>query len=515
MLVFTWAPFNLVPFVFIAFLPVFFIIEKGTFKQGVFSVWLCFVIWGIGSFYWISNIDGPFVFKFLVYLGHLVIPFKLTLPFLLFLSFKSKFLIQRFWWALLPFFVVAFEFLEAKWDLALPITNLGYGLSSFPILIQFNEYTGVAGGTFLVVLCNVLFYLILTNPGYRIKILSGTIVFLLCLLCFNWYLYVRSKNSVKQDSIEFAVIQPNLNSYEKHTTQTLENRISFLDSILTKTDLENVDLVVCPENYLTAVNTSPLVINHDVNRAFYFKMDSLCKKFNISLLSGFEGVKLLRRKREKGVMTRMNNSGDHFNIYNGALFFDALSGRSPQLYIKNNLVPFIESPPFRFLFSTYNKIPFGLGNLGKGFSEKKPQLIKHNDYTISTLICFESVFPDYLTTFHKGSSFIAVLSNEEWANSRIAQEQMGLCHVPLALSFRKSVIRCSNSGASLLVCPDGKIDELLGFNKLGSGIGKVIRTDANTFYSRNGNLLGMFSLLIVISVFVKRFFTNMDKQLKK
>ena len=58
-------------------------------------------------------------------------------------------------------FFLAFEFLELNWDFNFPWLNLGNSFAKFPALVQWYEYTGVAGGSLWILLSNVfvLFFL--------------------------------------------------------------------------------------------------------------------------------------------------------------------------------------------------------------------------------------------------------------------------------------------------------------------------------------------------------------------
>ena len=94
----------------------------------------------------------------------------------------------------------------------------------------------------------------------------------------------------------------------------------------------------------------------------------------------------------------------------------------------------------------------------------------------SSLICYESTFPE-INRRHvkKGAQFITFLVNDAWYTTWPEPEQHAKQSILRAIENRKSVVRCANTGISLVINPLGEITERLDLNLDGS-----ITTNINT-----------------------------------
>ena len=197
---------------------------------------------------WISNLQAPNGIQLLIYMGHLFIPFLMSLPFGLSFALKRKFP-TRSYYLFLPFFWMAYEYLEQFWELSFPLLNLGFGLSDFPFLIQYYEITGVRGGALLVLMCNIWIYLLISywkTPRWKFLLLSGLSCGTL-LLGFNYLLWNRAENIEVLSSKKIMVFQPNTNSYVEEEV-SLPQSMSELDSLLDT--MPHADILLTPEFYL-------------------------------------------------------------------------------------------------------------------------------------------------------------------------------------------------------------------------------------------------------------------------
>lgn len=78
--------------------------------------------------------------------------------------------------------------------------------------------------------------------------------------------------------------------------------------------------------------------------------------------------------------------------------------------------------------------------------------------TFSTPICFEDAFPDVCRRlFHDGSEIFLNITNDSWSKDAAAEYQHFIVASYRAIEFRTSLVRCTNSGYSAIVKPNGKI----------------------------------------------------------
>lgn len=191
--------------------------------------------------------------------------------------------------------------------------------------------------------------------------------------------------------------------------------------------------------------------------------------------------------------------------YNSALFFDA-NGEFAGLYSKMHLVPFAEQIPYAdhplmsWFMSSVVKMKSGytsgnqyvLFKVPLNSSRKWPMSFQYkssghkiisldsygnrnpsdadeyiygalpenpnNSVRLSTPICFEDAFPDVCRELYKmGSEVFVNITNDSWSKMKSAEYQHFIVASYLAIEFRTTLIRCANSGYSVVVSPNGKI----------------------------------------------------------
>jgi len=79
-------------------------------------------------------------------------------------------------------------------------------------------------------------------------------------------------------------------------------------------------------------------------------------------------------------------------------------------------------------------------------------------YRMSASVCFDNGFPDLYAQplAGEGVDFHLVVSNEAWYRSSHEADQMLAFSRMIALQTARSVVRCTNSGVSALIGPDGR-----------------------------------------------------------
>ena len=185
-------------------------------------------------------------------------------------------------------------------------------------------------------------------------------------------------------------------------------------------------------------------------------------------------------------------------VHNSAYLVRPDAGFVPtNRYDKNHLVPFGEYVPVSWMkWIVRQVVPFH-----KGFSPgKQMNLMELGPHRFGTLICFEDAFPYLLRKLTVrdggGADFIINISNDGWfQGSHELDQHLGLSRMR-AIEFRTGIVRCCNTGISVILDPDGSIATLIADrtgrfkNVAGVAVGRVRLRDEVTFYARHGDLLG-------------------------
>jgi apolipoprotein N-acyltransferase len=158
-----------------------------------------------------------------------------------------------------------------------------------------------------------------------------------------------------------------------------------------------------------------------------------------------------------GAVTGRNNS-----FYNSAVFFH--SGGSVDTYDKIHLVPFGEYIPLRSIFRFLETV-VPIGEVSRG-SEYKLFLLGEQSPAagqgLSTLICFEDVFPELSRRFvKKGSRLMITVTNDAWYQRTSAAHQHFQASVFRAVENRVPMARCANTGVSGFINADGTIEGIV------------------------------------------------------
>ncbi len=156
-----WAGFpslGLSPLLLIAWIPLFWIERKisnhfeGINKMEMFKFsFNTAMLWNILSTYWVGN-SSLFAGVFAITANSLL----MTIPWVLFHVVKNR-MPNLSYFSFISFWIT-FEFFHFRWDLAWPWLTLGNGFSAFHSWIQWYEFTGVLGGSFWILMSNILLF---------------------------------------------------------------------------------------------------------------------------------------------------------------------------------------------------------------------------------------------------------------------------------------------------------------------------------------------------------------------
>ena len=215
--------------------------------------------------------------------------------------------------------------------------------------------------------------------------------------------------------------------------------------------------------------------------------------------------------RDPGTAPRGSRSlpdGTRYETFNSSILLVPGSD-SIQKFAKTLLVPFAERVPYSDILGFLNaaRWNFGLGGWSIGRDTALCRLPLRGGDTISfgNLICYESVYPDYVAGLVRRGNFITVFTNDSWWGNTAGPYQHRQFAVLRAVENRRWVIQCANGGISFVVDPSGQIrseTEMFTRTALMAGIGTP---ETITPYTRHGDWFA--ELCFVLTLFI--LFTTM------
>lgn len=135
-------------------------------------------------------------------------------------------------------------------------------------------------------------------------------------------------------------------------------------------------------------------------------------------------------------------------------------------------------------------------------------------------ICFEDAFPDVCSNLYRaGSEVFMNITNDSWSATKSAEYQHFIAASYLAIEYRTTLVRCANSGYSVVVEPSGKIiADLKPFEKDVLSVKVPVFKRSPTVYSRYGDwfmyLCFAFMALVVLYFFREIFGERLNGKIK-
>lgn len=369
-----------------------------------------------------------------------------------------------------PFLIVSMEWIRSFGAMGFPWGNLALSQLDFLPIIQIMDVAGSYGVTVLVVLFNVLLYVMILENNYNIK----RIILIVSSFVILW-LYgtvTIDKYSSSQQTLEVAILQPNIDPTLKWDYSLKNETIAYMDSLHKVAIGLNPDLILFPETALPAY----LKLNRKVRKMIQSRVDSS----NMPVLTGtVDRVK--------------SQDGEKF-------YFNSSMLLSPQktfiLYNKIHLVPFAEYIPFSAEFPSLKELNFGQGNFTQG---EDYTVFNWNNFSFSNLICYESSIPSVVRQFVRhGADFLTIQTNDGWLGKSAGPYQHYNIARLRAIENRIPIVRSANTGISGLILASGlsvsqKPLETTHVFKVSVPIGH-----SGSFYSKYGDVFAIICFVIFI-----------------
>ncbi len=290
-----------------------------------------------------------------------------------------------FW--LTPFLWVGIEYLNSLGDLGFPWMVLGNTQTEYLSLIQYAEITGVYGVSFWVVAVNLVTLALLRKRGRRLIEAIG-LVGLFVGPASHGLLQLHRPIREERTTLSVGIVQPNTSPLAKQTRGFEYNFAILKDQTVRAAEL-GAHLVVWPETAVPGY--------FRVYSSYRRRMQQLADSLDIHILTG---------SPDKDPV-----SGKAFN----SAFLFTTRDTTLQRYSKKRLVPFGERAPFPELLPFLRDIRLtGGGYISGNFdSGENLTIFKGSEWQFSTMICYDSVFPDLGRQFVKqGAEFLVVITND-------------------------------------------------------------------------------------------------------
>lgn len=514
---FTPFPFPFTLFLFVSFIPYLFVIERRKSLLEVNRVsYLFFFVLSFITIYWVGSWQSK-ADPFLMIGGGVLIFFY---PVVLLINSSLFFLSQKifgkeksFW--LFPIFWVTGEYFLTLTDLKFPWLTLGHGLAKFTTFIQIADIVGAFGLSVIVLYINVLVFRAIKNfsvnrKAFRKHLFAALILFLIPFI-YGLVVIEEQQNS-NEKKIRVGVVQPNLDPWEKWELGGVENILKNYIELSEKCTQQGAELIIWPETALPVYLLSGTY--SDVVDSIY----SFLRKNRVYLLTGMPDYIIHYDNPPKDA--KLSKAGNfYYSTYNAILLFNPDSYEI-QRYGKMQLVPLGEKIPFAdalpFLADWFKwRVGLSGWNVGKDTTIFKLK-IDNDTVKIAGLVCYESVFPDFVTNFtRKDAQFITVVTNDSWYGNSSGPYQHKEFAALRAVENRKAVVRCANGGISCLINKFGITEYETSMFTRTSFVVDVPLNDKKTFYSEYPMIVpvlsSVFSIWIIginILIWIKRKFNT-------
>ncbi len=391
--------------------------------------------------------------------------------------------------ALLPLLAacgwVALEWLHqtiAFYGLGFPWVMLGYTQWNVPQVLYIASWTGVYGISFLLAFTGCCVGWCFAEPGLK----KGLGQLLVAVLVFagvygaGQYMQQRYNRRLAHPrtllSVQAALLQPNIDQYQKWTAQ-YEDAIAYT--------LEEMGATLAGKNLYLAVWPESVVPGALTDERYFDLFSHIGQQAGVYQVIG------------------SNITGPGYTQQVGAYLLppaaDTLSA-----YRKIKLVPFGEFIPFENIVRYFVKDVEVLGAVGSFVSGPLEQpLLDAGGVKLGSTVCYESIFPQLWRTQSKsGAQLFVNITNDAWFFNTAAPHQHLAANVLRAVENGRPVLRAANTGFSAYIDALGNIREKSGLftqEVLTVNVPLPVR-EHDTFYTQWGDWFAWLCAIVFFTV---------------
>lgn len=506
----SWPTYGIPFFIFIALVPLLMmeheISKFSKIKRKSWTVftlsYLTFLIWNIVTTGWLygsKNPDGTHSLMAVVF-PVLANSLLYSTVFQLYHWYKNW---RGTYWGLAFFIAIwmSFEKFHMGWELTWPWLNLGNAFSEYPKLIQWYDTLGATGGSFWILLINVMIFYTLRiwQAGRKQKSLIINSAIVVALIALPMIISLVKYNSFDEKpvgEVSVLMLQPELDPYnEKYSKDSLTITSELLD-LAQKNSTGKIDFYIAPETALPGYGSFS-------ERGFEGSqvLNSL-KSFTASHPGSIFATGISSHKFFPDELTAPRNAyktsqGIMVESYNTAI---QISPDQPiQVYHKGKLVPGVEIFPYmNVLKPLLGDAMLNLGGTVASLGideERKVFTNSFNKGKLAPIICYESIYGEFTTEYvKKGANFLAIMTNDSWWGVTQGHKQLLSYARMRAIETRREIARAANSGISAHINALGEIEADTLYGDQTALPAKIKLYEGQTFYTRIGDLLSRFSI---------------------
>ncbi|WP_312766531.1 apolipoprotein N-acyltransferase [Epilithonimonas sp.] len=520
LLAISWPTYGIPFFIFFAWVPLLMmehnIAKFSNIKKKKLAVfcysYLTFLIWNWVTTGWLYNSQLPDGSKSLlaVLFPVLTNSFFMALVFVFYHIYKKS---QGTYFGLVFFVAIwmAFEKLHLVWEFTWPWLNLGNVFAEYHQFIQWYDTLGATGGSFWILICNVLaFYTIRIWEAGRIRksliknvlMTAGCIILPMVISLVKYYNYTPETVG----SINVTMLQPALDPYtEKYQKDSLTIESDLLklateNSVLQNDKKSKIDLYLSPETSLPGPGS---ISERGFNNSLLINnIKTFLSQHPKSIFSGGISSYYVYKEDEKKPSTAsyLDRQGIWVDEYNSAI--QIIPNQQPEVYHKAMLVPGVEIFPYiNFFKPILGDVMLDLGGTTRSLgisNERKVFANPYNQSVIAPIICYESIYGEFVTGYvKKGANLLTIVTNDSWWGYSQGHKQLLVYAKLRAIETRREIARAANSGTSAHINSRGDIVDELPYGAKGALTAKVKLIDKETFYTKSGDFLSRLCLFVI------------------
>lgn len=508
----SWPTYGVPFFIFIALVPLLMmehdISKFSKYKRKSWVVfglsYLCFVIWNTVTTGWLygsKNPDGSHSMMAVLF-PVLVNSLLYSLVFQCYHWYKNA---QGTYWGLAFFisFWMCFEKFHLNWELTWPWLNLGNVFSDYPKLIQWYDTLGATGGSFWILVINVLiFYTIrIWQAGRKRNSLIINTSIIVLLIAFPMLISISKYNNFNEKPIgevNVLMLQPNLDPYGEKYTQDSLTITNDLLSLAERNSTTKIDYYIAPETALPG------------NGSFSergFEKSEILNRVKTFLTQHPKSVFATGISSHKYYFSSENLPKEAYEInsrvwverYNSAI--QIVPDKKIEVYHKGKLVPGVEIFPYMtYLKPILGDAMIDLGGTVASLGTDKERVAFSNPYNkgkIAPIICYESIYGEFVTDYvKKGANFFAIMTNDSWWGVTEGHRQLLSYARMRSIETRREIARAANSGISAHINALGEIEEDTLYGDKTALFAKIKLYDTETFYTRTGDFISRICVFV-------------------
>lgn len=395
------------------------------------------------------------------------------------------------------FYWIGFEYLHLNWELSWTWLTLGNVFAATPQNVQWYEYTGVLGGSLLILVTNLLFFHFtiknLEAGKFNVKGLGLILLLPLGLKVLSMFGF---DEVAAGEEIEVVIVQPNIDPYKAKFTTSPSDQIDKMMGLAKQKLTPTTDYLIFPE---TAIPESHW--EHEIE--YLYATDEIKKLKEISpnlktIIGSSASVLYTPGMKLSATANEFKDGEGFYDNYNAAFQIDEENGI--QIHHKSKLVLGVEKLPFIRSIPLMKKLSINLGGTsgGLGFSEH-PEVFTstRGNAVMAPIICYESIYGEYVTEYsRKGANIFAIITNDGWWDDSPGYKQH-LAYAQLrAIENRRSIVRSANTGISAVINEKGELLEATNWWEDDVINAKVKLNDKVTFYATYGDYIGRIASLL-------------------